>query len=85
MTVNVAIADFGGPVPAVVQMRPGETRQDALDRLDAECAAHARAEGGLAALMVCDVCDRPTWICRQDPATHERRAQKRAPRKALPR
>ena len=82
--VKVAIADFGGPVPAVVQMREGETRQDALDRLDAECAANARAEGGFAALLVCDGCDRPTWICRDDPATHERRKAKKAGIKRLP-
>ena len=79
--VNVAIADYGGDVPAVVQMRPGETAQDALDRLDAECAAGARADG-LGAL-VCADCDRPNWICRADPATHERRARKRTGVKEL--
>lgn len=75
MTIRMAYADLGGPVPAVVQMRDGETRQDALDRLDAECAAAARTSDPVAcALFLCSDCDRPTWICRADPATHDRRA-----------
>lgn len=76
MKPRVAIADFGGHVPAVVQMRDGETVQDSLDRLDAECAAGARADG--AGFLVCDDCDRPTWICRGDPETHARRAAKKS-------
>lgn len=78
MTVRVAIADLGGPVPAVTQMREGETAQDALDRLDAECAQRAR-DAGVGA-FVCDGCDRPGWVCRADPATHDRRAAGRTRR-----
>lgn len=78
--MNVAIADYGGSVPAVVQMRDGESAQDALDRLDAECAAGARADG--LGFLVCAECDRPNWVCRSDTATHERRKAKKA--KALP-
>lgn len=65
-----------GVAPAVVQVRDGETDEQARHRHDKECAAKVRAEG--LGPFICDHCDRPRYVCARDPDTCAKR------RKATP-